>query len=181
MPNATLKSGSSAPLDSKGTKCSQLTVVGYHQKLCRTTRAFLSWVVLLTTKKSSPNRNRNMPQRYKQSSQLLSCLLWFYKINAKTHRKHDKIWFKIVVKLTGCCQDHWKNCRTTRSSELVVLWTTAPKSFCQTLRSNSTRNKGSKWGCPLEYIPCQQGQIQELNKEWVWDVQGFAPKIFWHI
>ena len=34
-------------------------------------------------------------------------------------------------------QDHQKNCRTTRFSELVVLWTTAQKSLCQTLYSTN--------------------------------------------
>ena len=47
-------------------------VVRDHQKLCRTTRTFIS-VVLWTTKISSPNQN--MPQRYKQSSQLARVII----------------------------------------------------------------------------------------------------------
>ena len=59
----------------------------------------------------------------------------FYKIiDVETHRKHEKIWFTISRCCNAsCCQDHLKNCRPTRSSELVVLWTTAHKSLCQTL------------------------------------------------
>ena len=43
------------------------------------------------------------------------------------------------VSSVSCCQDHKKNCRTTRSSELVVLRTTAHKSLCQTLYGRPSR------------------------------------------
>ena len=47
-------------------------------------------------------------------------MLWFYKINdVETHHAREKNCLNIYK--CCCCQDYLKNCRTTRSSEMVCV------------------------------------------------------------
>ena len=86
---------------------------------------------------SPSSRNKTRVRNHEWHAFLRSrsnIMLWFYKIyDVETH--HEREIEKNRCKIYKCCcsQDHKKNSKTTRSSELVVLWTIAYKNLCQTL------------------------------------------------